>query len=77
MNRDTLQSIELPLISRKGLVRLFTILSRTELSNTSTLFDAGYEQAKKDIAVILEQELNVTFESNPASRLARQLRSGQ
>lgn len=75
MNRDTLHSIELPLISRKGLVRLLTVLSRKDLSSSSTLYDAGYEQAKKDVATVLEEELAVTFENNPASRLARQLRA--
>lgn len=75
MNRDILHSIEVPLLSRKGIIRLLDMLSRKDLNSSSTMYDAGYEQAKKDIAVILEQELNISFESNPACRLAKQLRN--
>lgn len=75
MNRDVLHSIEVPIISRKGMVRLLEVLSRKDFKNTSTLYDVGYEQAKKDIATVLEAELNIQFETNPASRLAKQLRS--
>ena len=77
MTKDIIQNIDLPLISRKGLIRLLTALTPRDLDNKSTMFDAGYEKAKKEIAVVLEDELNVHFSSNPASRLLKQLRTSQ
>ena len=77
MTNDIIQSMDLPLVSRKGLIRLLTALTPRDLDSKSTMFDAGYEKAKKEIAVVLEDELNVHISSNPASRLLKQLRTGQ
>lgn len=76
MDTNTIRSVDLPLISRKGLIRLLDMVSPRDFNKETTLYDTGYEQAKKDIAVILEDELNVHIESNPASRLAKHLRRG-
>lgn len=70
---STIQSMDLPIISKKGLHRLLSSLIRRDFNNTSTLYDMGYEQAKKDIAVILEGELNISFDNNSARNMIRAL----
>ena len=41
MTTDIIQNMDLPLISRKGLIRLITVLTPRDLDNKSTMFDAG------------------------------------
>lgn len=74
MVNTKLQSMEVPIISRKGMYRLVSMLLERDLDRDSNLFDVGYEKAKKDIAIVLADELNVSFDNNPAKRLAQGLR---
>lgn len=50
------KSVNAPAIGEAGLKRLYAFCKPKRLMSTSTLFDAGYEQAKADFKERLEQE---------------------
>lgn len=59
------KSVNAPAIGEEGLKRLYAFVRRTPLHSQSTLFDAGYEQAKADFKERLERE--ATLPDQPRS----------
>ena len=53
----TIKSINAPAISREGINRLFAFTKAKRMTSDMTLFDAGYEQAKRDMLEKLAGEV--------------------
>lgn len=51
-----IKSVSAPAIGEEGLKRLRAFTQPKRMTSTSTLFDAGYEQAKRDFAEKLAAE---------------------
>lgn len=52
-----IKSVNAPAINEAGVRRLYAVVRPTRLKSDSTLFDAGYEQAKADMHEALEREV--------------------
>ncbi len=52
-----IRSIVLPAIKEEGVRRLYNFCREVRLTSSSTLFDAGYEQAKRDFKDALGREV--------------------
>lgn len=74
MHNTKIINTDLPLIPKKSLIRILSALAPRRLTSESTLFDAGYEAAKTDIAKLFEESLNIRLNANTAELLIRQLR---
>jgi len=63
------------ILTDKAVARVLAVLIPRKHTNTSTLYDVGYEQAKADIAEVFSQELNVEFTQGvPVQRMIKDLK---
>ena len=62
------------LVSKSTILRLLNAVRHTPLSNQSTLFDAGVEEQKRQMAEILKGEFKLTSGFNPARDLRLELK---
>ena len=61
-------------ITYAGLTKILHILKPKNLTSTSTMFDAGYETAKKEISAVLAKELDIYLESNVSEFIWNEIR---
>lgn len=61
----TITSVTAPAVTDEGVKRLRAFCLPKKLHSNSTLFDAGYEQAKRDFLERLEQEVGKTSTRAP------------
>lgn len=68
---------DVPIISTAGVMKILEAMKPKDLHRDSTLYDIGYEAAKRDFARILGRELNLDFSNNPANELIKQMRRAE
>ena len=61
----TIKSLAAPSIGEAGVKRLIAFAAPKRLTSSSTLFDAGYEQAKRDFADKLKEVADVPSIKEP------------
>ncbi len=68
---------DVPIISTTGIIKILSSIKPRELGRDSNLYDVGYEAAKRDIARVIGNELNLDFSNNPANELIKQIRRAE
>lgn len=61
-----LTSVNAPAIGQRGLERLLAMSRETKMTASSTLFTAGYEQAKRDFRDAIYREVGIPAEDKQA-----------
>lgn len=72
----SINRLEAPIISKNALIQIIMVLLPKKLGRESNLYDLGYEEAKRDIAVIISKHMGMNLASNPAEEILKGLRSG-
>ena len=72
----SINRLEAPIISKNALIQIIMVLLPKKLGRESNLYDLGYEEAKRDTAVIISKHMGMNLASNPAEEILKGLRSG-
>ena len=62
------------LVDKGVIISLLSFIEPSDFTNNSTMYDMGYEQAKREILSILSRGLGKEFNTSQSIRLIRELR---
>lgn len=63
-------------IPRKIIVDILKKLVPSRLTNKHTMYDAGYEQCKKDILVTIQRSLDLKTSTDPITNMIEEIHHG-